>query len=52
MKERIRQAFKSIRLETLQRVRQDFVKRLHICAEQGRNTFEHLMCKILPYNKV
>ncbi|RZC36654.1 hypothetical protein BDFB_014955 [Asbolus verrucosus] len=46
MKERIRQAFRSIRSKTLERVRQNFVERLYICVDQGGDIFEYLICKI------
>lgn len=43
MKGRIREAFRNVRIATLQAVQQNFVRRLHLCIQQEGRTFEHLL---------
>lgn len=43
MKDRIREAFHNIRIETLQAVQENFVRRLHLCIQEQGRTFEHLV---------
>lgn len=43
MKNRIREAFRNIRIRTLQDVQQNFVRRLHLCLQEQGRTFEHII---------
>lgn len=43
MKERIRTVFRGINCQILNNVKDNFMRRLHLCVQEGGNVFEHLM---------